>query len=53
MDRVNQRTAEAGPGLGERVDGLDHPGVRGGVEAIEPLQDLVGDVDLPLTEVHD
>lgn len=52
MDRVDQRTAEAGTGLGQRVDGLDHPGVCGGVETIEPLSDLVRDVDLPFTEVH-
>ncbi len=49
MDRVDQRTAETGPGLGKRVDGLDHLGVCGGVEAIEPLSDLVRDVDLPPT----
>lgn len=52
VDRADERTAEAGPGLGESVDGLDHPGVGGVVEAIEPFADLVGDIDLPLAHVH-
>jgi hypothetical protein len=48
VDRVDQWATEARPGFGERVDGLHHSGMRGDVEGVKPLADLVREVDLPL-----
>ena len=52
MDGVHQGAAEAGPGHGERVDGLHDSGVGGGVEGVEPVAHFVRDVDLSLATCH-
>jgi hypothetical protein len=48
VDGVDEWAAEGRSELGEGVDGVDDSGVCYGVEGVEPLADLVRDVDLPL-----
>jgi hypothetical protein len=45
--------AEAGSGFGEGVDGLHDSGVGGVVEGVDPVADLVHDVDLPVRRGHE
>jgi len=52
VDGVHQGAAQAGSGVGERVDGLHDSGVGGGVEGVQPVAHFVRDVDLPLATRH-
>ena len=52
MDGVDQWASQAWPGFGEGVDGVHDAGVGGGVQLVDPVADLVRDVDLPVTVRH-
>lgn len=52
MERVNQRPTQAWPGLGEQVDRLHHAGMGSRVEIVDPVADLVDEVDLLLLGRH-
>ena len=49
---VDETSSEAGADVGEGVDGLHDARVGGVVEGVDPVADLVDDVDLPLARPH-
>jgi hypothetical protein len=53
VDGVDQWSAETWSDLGQGVDGLHDPGVGRVVERVDPVANLVHDVDLPLAGRHD